>query len=75
MIPSLLSQSTDSDGKLSHTFAYVHTVDVKQEGQPNSLRGHIRKCNLTKSRLVGGVTLAEVLLIWFACGCISYRIV
>ncbi|XP_057765313.1 uncharacterized protein LOC130986058 [Salvia miltiorrhiza] len=59
VIPSLLSQETDSIGKLPDLFAYICTEDVKQDGQPNSLGGQLRKCNLTKSRLVGGVTLAE----------------
>ncbi|KAH6778682.1 Transducin/WD40 repeat-like superfamily protein [Perilla frutescens var. frutescens] len=59
VIPSLLSQTTDNNGKLPDNFAYVYTEGVKQDGQLNSSGGHIRKCNLTKSRLVGGVTLAE----------------
>lgn len=67
VIPSLSNQITESNGKLPDLFAYVYTEDVRQkEEQPKSLRGQIQKCNLTKSRLVGGVTLAEVLLIsWF----------
>ncbi|KAK6149498.1 hypothetical protein DH2020_017023 [Rehmannia glutinosa] len=60
VIPSLLSQTTESNQKLPDLFAYVYTEDVKKKDQePNSLCGQIRKCNLTKSRLVGGVTLAE----------------
>ncbi|GFQ03218.1 WD repeat-containing protein 75 [Phtheirospermum japonicum] len=60
VIPSLLSQPTESNGKLPVQFAYVYTEDVKQnEEKLNSSRGQIRKCNLMKSRLVGGVTLAE----------------
>ncbi|KAI3456714.1 hypothetical protein Pfo_013377 [Paulownia fortunei] len=60
VIPSLLSQTTENNGKLPDLFAYAYTADVKQkEEQPNSLCGQIQKCNLTKSRLVGGVTLAK----------------
>lgn len=61
VIPNLLSQTSDNGGKLPELFAYVYTEDVKQEGKPNSLGGQLRKCNLTKSRLVRGITLAEVL--------------
>ncbi|KAL3643185.1 hypothetical protein CASFOL_014000 [Castilleja foliolosa] len=61
VIPNLLSQPTESNGKLPVQFAYVYIEDVKQkEGEPNSFRGQIRKCNLMKSRLVGGLTLAEI---------------
>lgn len=37
-------------------------VDGSQEKEklPKILRGQIKKCNLTKARMVGGVTLAEV---------------
>ncbi|KZV17484.1 wd40 protein [Dorcoceras hygrometricum] len=60
VIPSLFSQRTRSDKNLSDLFAYVYTEDVKQKGELQSFScGQIRKCNLTKSRLVGGVTLAE----------------
>lgn len=63
MIPSLLNQTTESKGELPDLFAYVYSEVVKQkEEQSNSLRGQIQKCNLTKSRLVGGVKLAEVLV-------------
>lgn len=63
MIPSLFSQKTKSNEKIPELFAYVYTEDVKQKGElPGFSCGQIRKCNLTKSRLVGGVTLAEVLI-------------
>ena len=75
VIPSLLCQRTDSTGKLPvpDRYAYISTEDMKQEGKPSSFA--IQKCNLTKSRLVCGVTLAEVLLSWFAFGLISSTIV
>ncbi|XP_047981141.1 WD repeat-containing protein 75 [Salvia hispanica] len=59
VIPSLLCQRTDSTGKLPvpDLYAYISTEDMKQEGKPSSFA--IQKCNLTKSRLVCGVTLAE----------------
>ncbi|KAL6514005.1 hypothetical protein OROHE_019461 [Orobanche hederae] len=62
VIPSLLSQITEINRKLPDLFAYIYTEDVKQkEEHPKSLCGQIRKCNLTKSRLVVGVTLAQTL--------------
>ncbi|KAG6407349.1 hypothetical protein SASPL_130338 [Salvia splendens] len=57
VIPSLLHPRNDSTGKLPDLYAYISTEDVKQEGKPSSFG--IQKCNLTKSRIVGGVTLAE----------------
>ncbi|KAL6567645.1 hypothetical protein OROGR_001313 [Orobanche gracilis] len=60
VIPSLLSQTTETNRKLPDLFAYIYTEDVKQkEEHPKFLCGQIRKCNLTKSRLVVGVTVAE----------------
>ncbi|XP_073303500.1 uncharacterized protein [Primulina huaijiensis] len=60
VIPSLFSQETESNEKIPDLFAYVYTEDVKKKGKlPSFSCGQIRKCNLTKSRLVGGVTLAE----------------
>ncbi|KAK1362452.1 WD repeat-containing protein 75 [Heracleum sosnowskyi] len=60
VIPSLSSILSKSDEKQPDIFAYV-SVDVSQgkEKLPNTLCGQIRKCNLTKARMVGGVTLAE----------------
>ncbi|KAI8007190.1 WD repeat-containing protein 75 [Camellia lanceoleosa] len=46
--------------KTPDLFAYVSVGGTKkQDKQPNTLHGQIRKCNLAKSRLAGGVTLAE----------------
>ncbi|KAL2497222.1 Transducin/WD40 repeat-like superfamily protein [Abeliophyllum distichum] len=60
VIPNLLNQPTKSNGKSPNLFAYIYVEVVKQkEGQPNSSCGQIRKCNLTQSRLAGGVNLAE----------------
>ncbi|KAL0306149.1 UNVERIFIED_CONTAM: U3 small nucleolar RNA-associated protein 17 [Sesamum radiatum] len=60
VIPSLLSQSTENNGKRPDLFAYIFTEDVKhKEEKTNCLCGQIQKCNLTKSRIVGGVTLAK----------------
>lgn len=61
MIPSLSSISSESDGKQTDLFAYV-SVDGSQgkEKLPKALCGQIQKCNLTKARMVGAVTLAEV---------------
>ncbi|CAA0815500.1 Transducin/WD40 repeat-like superfamily protein [Striga hermonthica] len=60
VIPSLLSHTAERDKKVPDLYAYIYTEDVKQkEEQSKSLCGQIRKCNLTKSRLIGGVTLAE----------------
>ncbi|KAK4398713.1 hypothetical protein Sango_1346800 [Sesamum angolense] len=61
VIPSLLSQSTENNGKRPDLFAYIFTEDVKhKEEKTNCLCGQIQKCNLTKSRIVGGVTLAKI---------------
>ncbi|XP_009627084.1 uncharacterized protein [Nicotiana tomentosiformis] len=60
VIPGLLSQPAESSEKPSDLFAYVSTREFKeQQGLGNALFWQIRKCNLTKSTLVGGVTLAE----------------
>ncbi|GFS45286.1 transducin/WD40 repeat-like superfamily protein [Actinidia rufa] len=59
VIPSLFSQPVESDEKTRDLFAYVSIGVNKQDKQPNTSRGQIRKCNLTKSCLAGGVTLAE----------------
>ncbi|CAI9787909.1 unnamed protein product [Fraxinus pennsylvanica] len=68
VIPSLLSQQMESKGKSPNLFAYIYIEAERQrEGQPNSSCGQIRKCNLTKSRLAGGVSLAET----HKPGCIS----
>ncbi|KAL3820938.1 hypothetical protein ACJIZ3_006843 [Penstemon smallii] len=60
VIPSVLSYTTETSSKLPDVFAYVYTEEVKQkEEQSKYPGGQIHKCNLTKSRVVGGVTLAE----------------
>lgn len=51
----------ETQEKTNDLFAYVSTAEANQQDrQPNALHGKLRKCNLTKSRLAGGVTLAEV---------------
>ncbi|KAI8526275.1 hypothetical protein RHMOL_Rhmol13G0296200 [Rhododendron molle] len=60
VIPSLFIQSMETQEKTHDIFAYVSTAEANQQDKkPNALHGKIRKCNLTKSRLAGGVTLAE----------------
>ncbi|PIN01346.1 WD40 repeat protein [Handroanthus impetiginosus] len=60
VIPSISSERVESNGKYPDLFAYVYIEGGKQkEEQPHSSVGQIWKCNLTKSRLVGGVTLAK----------------
>ncbi|KAF5948962.1 hypothetical protein HYC85_014919 [Camellia sinensis] len=60
VIPSLSGQPVESNEKTPDLFAYVSVGGTKkQDKQPNTLHGQIRKCNLAKSRLAGGVTLAE----------------
>ncbi|EEF29164.1 wd40 protein, putative [Ricinus communis] len=60
VIPSLLSQQAETNEKRSKLFAYVSIENTKEtEDQSKSLRGLIKKCNLTDSRLLGGVTLTE----------------
>ncbi|KAK1550487.1 hypothetical protein Q3G72_019966 [Acer saccharum] len=65
VIPSLLGLPADSNEKQPNLFAYVslkdtrETVSKKHKSKSKIPNGQIRKCNLTESRLVGGVTLAE----------------
>lgn len=60
VIPLLLSQKNESSEKASDVFAYISVENIRaQETQPKALRGQVRKCNLTKSSLAGGVTLKE----------------
>ena len=66
VIPSLFSQPVESDEKTCDLFAYVSIGANKQNKQSNTSCGQIRKCNLTKSCLAGGVTLAEVHLAKFS---------
>lgn len=75
VIPSLLSQPMESKKKSYDLFAYIYIEAERQkEGQPNSSCGQIRKCNLTKSRLAGGVSLAEVCINLCALLCVIYGI-
>ncbi|GAY37175.1 hypothetical protein CUMW_027030 [Citrus unshiu] len=67
VIPSLLRQPAQSDEKPPKLFAYLSVEDTrettkshKKEPRPNTMNGRICKCNLTESRLAGGVTLAEM---------------
>lgn len=70
VIPSLLRQPAQSDEKPPKLFAYLSVEDTrettkshKKEPRPNTMNGRICKCNLTESRLAGGVTLAEVQIV------------
>lgn len=74
VIPGLSVDSLEADVDL---FAYLTTEEDKSQPQkkkqPNStLGGRVQKCNLTKSRLAGGQTLAETKkpekLIMSSCG-------
>lgn len=59
MIPSILNQPEESNAP--NTFAYVTVQDKKApDNRPKALRGQIRKCNLTNSRMVGKLILKEV---------------
>jgi NET1-associated nuclear protein 1 (U3 small nucleolar RNA-associated protein 17) len=61
VIPSLLSQPALSNEKPTDLFAYLSLENTKeQNSMPKPLRGQIRKCNLTASRLIGGLILKEV---------------
>ncbi|KAF5461745.1 hypothetical protein F2P56_017819 [Juglans regia] len=60
VIPSLLDQPIENDEKPSDLFAYLSVEDtIEQENRPKARRGQIRKCNLTASRLIGGLILKE----------------
>ncbi|XP_031265869.1 WD repeat-containing protein 75 isoform X1 [Pistacia vera] len=70
VIPSLLGQPTERNEKQHNIFAYVSVEDTREttnprkkkqpKPKPKPLHGRICKCNLTESRLAGGVTLAEM---------------
>lgn len=61
MIPSLLGQPALSNEKPTDLFAYLSLENTKEQNSvPKPLRGQIRKCNLTASRLIGGLILKEV---------------
>ncbi|GAB2281468.1 hypothetical protein Dimus_016056 [Dionaea muscipula] len=72
VIPSFLAKPKESGGKPADVFAYV-TVEgaSRQENKVELLRGQIRKCNLTESRLVGGLILAETSEPAFLTSCSS----
>ncbi|XP_061992370.1 uncharacterized protein LOC133710341 [Rosa rugosa] len=58
VIPALLLGQTDSKVMPADAFAYLSVENTTQDNAPKALRGQIRKCNLTESRLAG-VILAE----------------
>ncbi|KAF5749410.1 hypothetical protein HS088_TW04G01379 [Tripterygium wilfordii] len=58
VIPSILGQPAESNKKEPKLFAYVSIEDARKLADGSTaLHGHIKKCNLTDSRL--GITLAE----------------
>ncbi|KAF4391188.1 hypothetical protein G4B88_016498 [Cannabis sativa] len=60
VIPSLLVQSDKDKENESPLFAYISVENSNvQEKKVNTLCGQIKKFNLTKSRMVGGVVLRE----------------
>ncbi|CAN4102517.1 unnamed protein product [Withania somnifera] len=60
VIPGLSSQLKESSEKPIDLFAYIAIREIKEQlGESNALCWQIRKYNLTKSTLVGGLTLAE----------------
>ena len=64
VIPSFLDQPDKDNENKAHVFAYISVEDMKaQEKEVKTLRGQIRKCNLTESRMAGGVVLGEVRLL------------
>lgn len=58
-IPALLQSPTDSE-RTSDLYAYISIENINKSEKPRSLGGQLRKCNLTKSSLIGGVILKEV---------------
>jgi len=62
VIPSLLSQTAETNDKSPKTFAYLSVENTKEPEKESgkALRGQIKKCNLTNSRMAGGMTLSEV---------------
>ncbi|XP_023900086.1 uncharacterized protein LOC112011971 [Quercus suber] len=60
VIPSIVGQPAESNEKPTDVFAYLSIEDKKvQENRPKAMHGQIRKCNLTASRMVGGLILKE----------------
>ncbi|KAG6770070.1 hypothetical protein POTOM_025737 [Populus tomentosa] len=62
VIPSLLSQTAETNDKSPKTFAYLSVENTKEPEKESgkALRGQIKKCNLTNSRMAGGMTLSEM---------------
>ncbi|KAM1329081.1 hypothetical protein ACFX15_012710 [Malus domestica] len=59
VIPSIMFQpgkgAREDDSNAAHVFAYLSVENTQvQQNTPKPLRGQIRKCNLTESRLAGG---------------------
>uniref|UniRef100_A0A6M2EM34 WD repeat-containing protein 75 second beta-propeller domain-containing protein n=1 Tax=Populus davidiana TaxID=266767 RepID=A0A6M2EM34_9ROSI len=61
VIPSLLSQTAETNDKSPKTFAYLSVENTKEPEKESgkALRGQIKKCNLTNSRMAGGMTFSE----------------
>ncbi|XP_043698630.1 WD repeat-containing protein 75 [Telopea speciosissima] len=60
VIPNVSGPPIGDNGKPVDIFAYISVEDItKPDDEAKALCGQIRKCNLSKSRLLGGVTLAE----------------
>ncbi|XP_021714730.1 WD repeat-containing protein 75-like [Chenopodium quinoa] len=60
VIPKFPSKQEDEGGKPTDLFAYISVEDVSNPGdKTNRLLGQIRKCNLTKSKLIPAVILKE----------------
>ncbi|XWS28111.1 hypothetical protein CRYUN_Cryun25bG0037300 [Craigia yunnanensis] len=61
VIPYFLDVPTEDNEKHQDLFAYVSTEDTKEtQEKRKALRRQIRKCNLSKSHLVGRLILGEV---------------
>ncbi|TYI79188.1 hypothetical protein E1A91_D05G005000v1 [Gossypium mustelinum] len=59
-IPSFLDVPAEENGKHQDLFAYVSIEDTKEtQERTKASRRQIRKCNLSKSRLVGRLILGE----------------
>ncbi|KAJ0755262.1 putative transcription factor WD40-like family [Helianthus annuus] len=60
VIPSFLDRQSENSETQPDTYAYISVEDTKTEqNKQRNLRGQIRKCNLSKSRLVRGAILSE----------------
>ncbi|KAE8700133.1 formin BNI1-like [Hibiscus syriacus] len=60
VIPSFLDVPAEDKGKHRNLFAYVSTIDTKEtQDKSKASRRQIRKCNLSKSCLVGRLILGE----------------